>query len=72
MKGRTIVRVLLGASILIFALWYMQKGVNLDSMVEIIRQSNPYLLFLTLPIIIASHVVRARRWQTRLGLATRC
>ena len=65
-KGRTIVRVLLGASILIFALWYMQKGVNLDSMVEIIRQSNPYLLFLTLPIIIASHVVRARRWQTLL------
>ncbi|MBC8125246.1 MAG: flippase-like domain-containing protein, partial [Candidatus Kapabacteria bacterium] len=65
-KTRTIVRVLLGTSILILALWYVQKGVDLNSMVEIIRQSNPILLLLTVPIILASHVVRARRWQTLL------
>ncbi|MCX6140086.1 MAG: lysylphosphatidylglycerol synthase transmembrane domain-containing protein, partial [Candidatus Kapabacteria bacterium] len=66
MKIGTIIRVVLATSVLTIAIWFVFRGVDIEAMISILTRSNMALLLLSLPIVIASHVVRARRWQTLL------
>jgi len=66
MTKRTMLRLAIGGVFLIAALWYIISLVNVEQMIGIISTAAPLPLLASVPIILASHIVRARRWKTLL------
>lgn len=66
MNTRSIIRVLLGATILVVAVWYMMRGVDLQAMVDILKHSNLFIAASCIPLVLGSHLMRAIRWRTLL------
>ncbi|MBL0321031.1 MAG: flippase-like domain-containing protein [Ignavibacteria bacterium] len=66
MNGRSIVRVLIGTSILVVAVWFMMRGVDLSAMFDILKHADLVIAASCIPLVIGSHLMRAIRWRTLL------
>ena len=66
MNIRLVIRIVIPTAILVVAVWYVLRGVDVDSMIAIVFNADPLILLASLPIVLISHVIRARRWQTLL------
>lgn len=67
MNRKTILRVAIGTVVLVGALWFVVSKVDLGQMLRIVSEASPVPLLLSIPVILASHVMRARRWKTLLA-----
>ncbi len=66
MNARTVIRILIGVVVVVAALWYVLSLANIDQMMAIMSHAAALPLLASIPIILASHVMRARRWKTLL------
>jgi len=66
MNKSTVIRIVIGVVFFVAALWYVLSLANIDQMIAIMSNAAPLPLLASIPIILASHVMRARRWKTLL------
>ncbi|MBX3044744.1 MAG: flippase-like domain-containing protein [Candidatus Kapabacteria bacterium] len=62
----TALKWLLTLALVVVSFYFALKDINMSMLWESIRTANYLWVFLSLPIIIASHYVRALRWRTIL------
>jgi glycosyltransferase 2 family protein len=67
MDRRQLLRVAIGIAVLVVIAWFLARSVDLHLVGDLIATSSWSMLLLTIPVIIASHVVRATRWRRLLA-----
>jgi uncharacterized protein (TIRG00374 family) len=66
MNLRTIIRVVISTAFVAAALWFLLRDVDIAEVVALMGDSNLVLLAATVPMIVASHLLRAVRWRILL------
>lgn len=66
MNLRTIIRVVLSTAVVVAALWFLLRDVNISEVATLMGKSNALLLAATVPMIVVSHLLRAVRWRLLL------
>lgn len=70
MTRKQVVRLVISLSILVAAIWWALRGVDLGNVAAILGQSDIILVLLCVPMIVLSHVVRGHRWTLLLRPAS--
>ena len=66
MNLRTVIRVVISTAIVAAALWFLLRDVDIAEVAALMGNSNLLLLAATVPMIVASHLLRAVRWRILL------
>lgn len=64
--NKHLIRIAIASVVVIVAVMFTLRNVDLGQMWLIVKSSNILLLLASIPLVLLSHVVRARRWQTLL------
>ncbi len=63
---RRIYRIVFSILIIIVSIWYAIKDIDFSELKRIILEANYLWALLSIPVILLSHWIRARRWKTML------
>lgn len=53
--------------VLVITVWYVFRDIDYQRLLDLLRNSNLVLVACTIPIIVASHIVRSTRWRRLLA-----
>jgi len=64
---RRFIHAIIAVIVVVAASVYVFRSVNIHQLIELVVQSNGYLLAATIPVTLYSHLVRALRWRRLLS-----
>ncbi|MCK5741801.1 MAG: flippase-like domain-containing protein, partial [Chlorobi bacterium] len=65
-KLKSFLKYFLSFIILVISVWYAVRDVNIYELKDVIFDADYLWVFLSVPVILLSHWVRAARWKTML------